>query len=191
MIHKEENGLQKEYFEWLYHQVCSDNNYSKLSHRKLLKFLDSVDFIPILPMDDNRRIDGIDFRYQFGYERGYSNHLIHELIDTRNCSVLEMMIALAFRVEEQITSNYIYGNRTGQWFWVMIMSLGLGQMDDSRFDEQYCFQVIDNFMRRNFEPNGRGSLFVLEHPLDDLRKVDIWTQFMWYLSETEGGNLDG
>ena len=120
MIHNEENGLQKEYFEWLYHLVCSDGLYSTMSHRKLLHFLDSVDFIPILPMDDNRRIDGIDFRYQFGYERGYSNHLIHEFVDTRNCSVLEMMIALAFRVEEQITSNYIYGNRTGQWFWIMV-----------------------------------------------------------------------
>ena len=188
MIHSEENGLRQEYFEWMYHLVCGDKKYNKLSYRKLLEYLDSVDFIPIMDMDDNRRIDGIDFRYQFGYVNGYSDKLIHDLVDTRNCSVLEMMVALAFRVEEQITSNYLYGDRTSQWFWIMITSLGLGQMYDSQFDLNYCNTVIDNFMRRQYEPNGQGGLFTIENPRQDLRDVDIWTQFMWYLSDMKGDN---
>ena len=188
MIQNNGSNLNNEYFEWMYHLVCSDKRYNKLSYRKLLKYLNSVDFIPLMDMDDSRRIDGIDFRYEFGYKNGYSNHLIHDLIDNRNCSVLEMMVALAFRVEEQIMSNYLFGNRTGQWFWIMVVSLGLGQMDDKRFDQRYCDEVIDRFMRRNYSANGAGSLFTLDHPRADMRDVDIWTQFMWYLSETEGGN---
>ena len=94
-----------------------------------------------------------------------------------------MMIALSFRVEEEIMDNYVYGNRTGQWFWSMIVNLGLNKMDDKEFDRNYCEQVIDIFMNRKYKPNGRGGLFILEHPFRDLRDVDIWTQFMWYLDE--------
>ena len=180
------NDIVNEYFEWMYHLVCNDIKYNKLSYRKLLYFLHSVTFVPKLEMDDNRRMDGIDFRYRFGYENGYSDEYIKRYLDTRECSVLEMMIALAFRVEEQIMDNTLYGNRTGQWFWVMIVNLGLGSMDDLNFDTNYCNQVIDNLLSRNYEANGNGGLFRVNRPIRDMRDVDIWCQFMWYLNENEG-----
>lgn len=184
MIQKtEKDNLENEYFEWMYHLVCSNDLYNKLRYRKLLYFLHSVTFYPLLDMDDNRRIDGIDFRYRFGYENGYSNEYIKENLDTRDCSVLEMMIALAFRVEEEITDNYLYGNRTGQWFWNMIVSLGLGQMDDKRFDLDYCKNVINTFLQRHYQPNGKGGLFTIDNPIKNLNEVDIWCQFMWKLNQ--------
>lgn len=183
----QEERLQKEYFEWMYHLVCGDRQYNNLSYRKLLYFLNSVTFVPMMDMDDNRRVDGIYFRYRFGFENGIDDATIQRYLDHNDCSVLEMMIALAFRVEEQIMDNYIYGNRTGQWFWTMIASLGLGQMDDSRFDADYCQRVIDTFLSRRYSANGKGGLFTLENPRRDLREVDIWCQFMWYLSENEKG----
>ena len=94
-----------------------------------------------------------------------------------------MMIALAFRVEEQITDNYIYGNRTGQWFWSMIISLGLNKMNDQNFDPAYCERVIDRFLERDYAANGKGGLFTISEPVRDMRDVDIWCQFMWYLNE--------
>ncbi len=182
-----EGKLQNDYFEWMYHLVCDDRQYNNLSYRKLLYFLNSVAFVPIMDMDDNRRVDGIYFRYRFGFENGIDDATIQRYLDTRECSVLEMMIALAFRVEEQIMDNSRYGNRTGQWFWVMVVSLGLGSMDDSRFDENYCKSVIDTFLSRRYFPNGKGGLFTLLNPKRDMREVNIWTQFMWYLSENEKG----
>lgn len=184
MIHSTEiDKINNEYFEWMYHLVCNNERKNKISYRKLLYFLHSVNFIPKLEMDDNRRIDGIDFRYRFGYENGYPDAYIDEFLNTRECSVLEMMIALSYKVEEEITSNYMYGNRTGQWFWSMIVSLGLNGMEDKSFDRNYCADVIDNFLMNNYEKNGKGGLFTLEHPRDDMRHVDIWCQFMWYLDE--------
>lgn len=177
------DDLMNEYFERMYHLVYNKKQYNKLSFRKLLYFLHSVDFYPMMEMDDNRRIDGIDFRYRFGYENGYSDEYIKRYLDVRECSVLEMMIALSFKVEEQITDNYLYGDRTGQWFWTMIVNLGLGKMDDSNFDENYCFEVIDQFLSRRYESNGKGGLFYIEKPRRDLRDVDIWCQFMWHLDE--------
>lgn len=178
----EYDQISNEYFEWIYHLVCS-KQYKKVSYRKLLCFLHSKTFYAIVPMDDNRRKDGISFRYRFGAENGYSNEHIEQYLDTRDCSVLEMIIALSFRVEEQLVSDFAYGDRTGQWFWNMIVSLGLGQMNDKKFDLEYCNHVIDIFLKREYSPNGKGGLFTLSNPPEDVRNVEIWCQFMWYLNE--------
>ena len=42
------------------------------------------------------------------------------------------------------------GNRMGQWFWNMIVSLGLGSMNDARFDSEYTDDVIFRFMDRKY-----------------------------------------
>lgn len=176
--------VNKEYFDWMYGLVCN-KYYSRLSYRKLLRFLHSIEFTYTIPRDKNRAMDGIDFRYRFGYENGYSTEAISEYLDTdsRPCSILEMMIALASRIENQFMDDLDFGNRTGQWFWNMIVNLGLGNMCDSRFDERYSLKVIERFLNREYAPNGEGSLFTLREPLDDMRETEIWYQAMWYLNE--------
>lgn len=189
MVHDE---LENRYFEWLYQIVCGDNIYSRLSYRKLLMFLHRIQFTYSIKRDENRAQDGICFRYRFGCEKGYSDEIISKYLDNRRCSVLEMMVALANRGEEEIMDDYDYGNRTGQWFWGMIVSLGLGTMNDDEFNENYAYSVIRKFLDREYEPNGRGGLFTIENCKYDMRTVEIWAQFMWYLDlileESEGRN---
>ena len=93
------------------------------------------------------------------------------------------MVALAFNGEEQIMNDSDYGDRTGQWFWNMIVSLGLGSMSDDNFDERYVYNTITRFLDRDYAPNGQGGLFTIENPAYDMRYVEIWSQFMWYLDE--------
>lgn len=176
--------LVNEYFEWMYHLVCNVDYCNKVSYKKLLGLLNSIDFVPIMEMDENRMEDGKDFRYQFGFDNGYSNEYIRENLDIYNCTMLEMMVALSYKVENQITADNIYGDRTSQWFWEMITNLGLNHMNDNNFDEVYCREVINNFLNREFKPDGEGSLFKFVQPLDDMRNVDIWCACMWYLNET-------
>lgn len=178
-----QHDLDKEYFDWMYSLVC--NKYSKLSYRKLLRFLHSIEFTYIICRDKNRAMDGINFRYHFGRENGYSNETIDEYLDTKSrpCSILEMMIALAVRIEDQFMDDYSFGNRTGQWFWNMIVNLGLGNMCDNRFDLEYSEDVISRFLKRQYSPNGEGGLFVLKSPPEDMRDIEIWYQAMWYLNE--------
>lgn len=178
-----QDELSSRYFEWMYHIVNGHRMYNNLSYRKLLKLLHEIPFQYILPMDENRAEDGISFRYEFGYNNGYSNGIIERYLDIKPCSVLEMMIALAFKVEEQITNDSDYGDRTGQWFWNMIVSLGLGYVSDNDFNERYVRNVIDRFLDRDYEPTGRGGLFTIENCNYDLRYMDIWSQFMWYLDD--------
>lgn len=177
------NELEQRYFEWICQLVCNERYSKALSYRKLLTALYETEFIYILTMDGNRADDGIELRYRFGYECGYDISKISENIDTRPCSILEMMTALAIRCEEHIMDDPAFGNRTGQWFWNMIVSLGLGSMSDSRFDELYLDNVITRFLNRDYERNGRGGLFTVNNNRDDLRNVEIWYQMCWYLDE--------
>lgn len=175
--------LGQEYFEWICQLVCNERYSKTLSYRKLLKKLHEYEFIYILSRDGNRADDGIDLRYRFGYERGYEILEITDHLDNKPCSILEMMTALAIRCEEHIMDDPEIGNRTGQWFWNMIVSLGLGSMSDNRFDERYLDNVITRFLNRDYERNGRGGLFIVENTQDDLRNVEIWYQMCWYLNE--------
>jgi hypothetical protein len=101
---------------------------------------------------------------------------------TGPCSVLEMMIALAINTEEDIMDDPRFGDRTGQWFWGMIVSLGLGGMNDYRYDERLVDDVIDTFLRREYEPDGRGGLFTVRHCDRDMRDVEIHIQRNYYLN---------
>lgn len=179
------NELDDAYFNWMYHLVCNDRYFRKLSYRRLLRFLYDTDFDYQLEMDGNRFEDGVDLRYRFGYERNINNAQIAAYLDDKPCSVLEMIVALAIRLEEHIMDNPEVGNRTGQWFWNMVTNLGLGHMDDSKFDEDKAEDVIQRFMDRKYERNGKGGLFTVNHCRFDLRDMEIWYQACWYLDSVE------
>ena len=79
-----------------------------------------------------------------------------------------------------------YGDRTRQWFWQMVNSLGLSSMSDGRFNEESAKYIIDRFLDREYRPNGKGGLFTIRNIKVDLRDVEIWTQLCWYLDYFEG-----
>ncbi len=175
--------LINKYFEWMYNLVCADEYYKNLSYRKLLYFLHDTDFTYTIAMDGNRESDGIGLRYRFGNAYGYEDAIVTSYLDDRPCSVLEMMIALSMRCEEQIMDDPTEGNRLGEWFWNMIVSLGLGSMSDDKFDKRRVKQIVNKFLNREYQPNGKGGLFTVEHTKQDMRTVEIWYQLCWYLDE--------
>lgn len=169
-----------EYFEWMYKMVC-DKRYSKdISFRKLLMFLHDTEFVYLIPKDANRAEDGVDLRYRFAIEvYGVSDTIMDYLLGP--CSVLEMILALAIRCEENIMDDPRVGDRMNQWFWGMINNLHLGSMVDTHFDRDLVDQRIDIFLNRDYEPNGDGGLFTIMGCPYDLRDVEIWIQLCWYL----------
>lgn len=174
--------LSNAYFEWMYQLVCNDKYARRETHRKLLCTLHNVDFVYIMPMDDNRAKDGVNLRLRFGYECGYDGQLIEAYL-TDECSMLEMLIALSLKCEEHIMYDPEVGDRIGQWFWGMIVSLGLGAMSDKNFDRDYTHMVIGRFLNREYAANGEGGLFTVDNPKRDMRDVEIWSQMCWYLND--------
>lgn len=175
--------MHDRYFEWMCNLVMGSHRYSKrLSYKKLMRRLNQREFRWVIPMDENRAARGINLRYRFGEDCGYSQREIASLLDDHECSVLEMMVALCLACEEKIMDDPAYGDRTGQWFWNMIVSLGLGSMSDSRYHEREVDDILNRFMDRQYAPNGQGGLFTIEGCPYDLRGVDIWYQLQWYLN---------
>ena len=174
------DDVNSDYFEWMYSTVCGRRYAKQISYRKLLSYLHDTEFIFTIPKDENRALDGIDLRYRFVCLIRKENLLKYL---GGSCSVFEMILALAFRIEEDTMDDPAYGDRTGQWFWTMIGNLGLGSMTDDRFDKEYVRSVIDRFINRDYDPDGRGGLFKLRHCDEDLRDVEIWQQMCWYLDE--------
>ena len=174
-----ENKITAEYFEWLCNMVCEGRFARNVSFRKLLAYLFETEFVYLMPKDSNRADDGMELRYQFAYEHAGVEDA--ELYLDGPCNMLEMMVALARRCEENIMDNPEYGNRLGQWFWQMVNSLGLSGMTDDAFDKPYVDEVIDTFLDRQYKANGRGGLFTIKGCKYDLRNVEIWYQLCWYL----------
>lgn len=134
-----------------------------------LKFaLAQKDFYSILPEDERRESDGRALREDYGEE-----------VDG-TCSVLEMLVALAIRMADEIVPEI--GN-AGYFFWLMVKNLGLDDMDDAEFNPEETHYILDRFLERGYEPNGYGGLFPLEHPKKDQRNVEIWYQMQAYVIE--------
>lgn len=172
------NDILDEYFEWLFGLVSDNRPTKHISFRKLLVRLHDTIFTYSIPKDQNRAEDGMSLRYRFACAHPYIEDA--ELYLDGPCSMLEMMIALAIRCEE-IMDNPDVGDRTGQWFWSMVVSLGLGAMTDKQFDRNLVDDILADFLRHNYEPNGRGGLFTIRRCNRDLRDVEIWVQLCWYL----------
>ena len=182
-----DNGIKDLYFEWITSLVLPDRDI-KNSYFKLLEELNNIQFTYTNPLDQNRYVDGLDLINHFSYRANIPINVIRENLDpNRSCSVLEMMIALSFKIEEEIMCDPHYGDRTAIWFMLMLDNLGLSYFTD----QQWCYGVsdaqvkaiVERFLNRDISPNGEGGLFILKRPRYDMRDVDIWTQANWYLSE--------
>ena len=174
--------IKNAYFEWLYEWVAGDRYHRDISYRKLLMHLHNTEFISIIRNDQNRAEDGENLRYRFA-----KNKIVDEPADyileclAGPCSVLEMMVALANRCEEDYMDDPQYGNRTSQWFWGMITNLNLGSMIDTWYDKARVEEILYKFLHRKYDPDGRGGLFRVRNSSIDMRKVEIWYQMCYFL----------
>lgn len=173
-----QDQIINDYFEWLWNFTkCRGHS----QNRKIITLLHNIEFRYSIPMDANREEDGIDLRYRFITEVGIPKNYqeVYAYLDGP-CSVLEMMIALAIRCEESIMDDPDIGDRTSEWFWLMMKNLGLDYMSDRKFDRDIAEEKISIFLDRKYKRNGEGGLFVV-NGRRDLRKVEIWYQMCWYL----------
>lgn len=175
------NIVSEDYFNYLYNIVCDVT--ASIKYVELLHFLYDTKFEYDNAMDENRANNGIDLRYRFAMDCQYSKSEIDAYIGYMPCNMLEMMIGLALSIEEHIMDDPTCGNRTGQWFWNMITSLGLSGMCDGQFNEWRATEVMNRFVDRNYKRNGEGGLFTISDNSIDMRELEIWHQAMCYLND--------
>lgn len=174
--------MLKSYFNWMYRLVFREEDDKSMSYQKLLHHLDRTEFVYTIPFDGSRAEDGINLRYRFGQEYDIPQAQIARYLDVRPCSVLEMMIALAFRCEDIMEDDGI-GDRSPVWFHDMLASLHLLDMDDYGYDPVYVDGVLNRFLNREYRRNGDGGLFTVEGYRGDMRSIEIWYQMCAYTND--------
>lgn len=166
-----------EYFNYLTGQI----SMGVIRHQNLLAYLFDTPFTWSykIPTDANRAKDGMLLRDRYANETGdfllYSDR-------SEPCSVLEMLVALSIRIEEDIMAEP-GDERPEKWFWEMIENLGLYSAKDKDYREDLVQGIVDTWLKRKYRDDGRGGLFPLKHPTKDQRLTSIWDQMNFYLNE--------
>lgn len=173
--------IKDDYFKWMCNVI--DSLKSDTGWNKLLTKLNTVKFYPMIPLDDNRIVDGCELRYKFSSDVGIPSTVIDEAFNEDSCSILEMMVGLSIRIEDSIMSDSDFGDRTAMWFWIMIKSLKLFDMTDSEYNDEKVNDVLNKFLNRQYDSNGSGGLFTVHNTDRDLRQCDIWHQMCLYLDK--------
>ena len=179
MTTRETNKIRMRYLNWLEHFVYD----KRFAHYTLLfKHLNLREFVPPLPMDDARAADGVSLRDRFAQKKGLSYDEVDYALGGP-CSVLEMIIGLALRMEDTLMTDPTKGNRTGEWFWSMLTNLKLQGQTDERYDPEYVNERLDIFLNRTYRANGDGGLFTCYKSNCDMRETNIWYQMNYWLIE--------
>ena len=168
------------YFRWLVDFLGDD--YLKIHYTKLLEKLYLREFTWVMEYDENRANDGLRLRRIFADEIGAKTRNPLKIGRLRACSVLEMMIALARKGEDDILWDPKEGDHTSIIFWEMLENLGLDIYDDFNWFEDEVDHILDVFLERKYLRDGTGNAFKLRHA--DPRKIDLWLQLNRYLIET-------
>ena len=181
-------GLTEIYFDWM-SEIAFPNIRDRSRYGYLLDALNASMFYFSIPMDENRMRDGIDLRYRFAYDKGYSNEEVAVALNhNRSCSMLEMMVALSLKGDERILYDFETGGRADYIFRTMLESMQLIDMTNDRFDSGYIDYRINRLLNHDYEFNGNGGFFTVENPRKDMRLVDIWYQMNWYLQKLYNRN---
>ena len=175
-----DNDITSKYLSWVFDLV--GGNEAVYKHSKLLYALYETPFKVVVPMDDNRASDGINLRYRFAVDADVPYGAVTSVLDCKDCSVLEMMAALALRIEEDYMSNG-ENSRVPMWFWSMIDAMGLDDQTNYNYDSVFVGNTIKIFNNRQYKANGRGGIFMTSRKNVDMRDLEIWQQAMLWMDD--------
>lgn len=177
--------LVETYFDWL-RQDCFSDITERREYEGVLRTLHDIPFYWTIWSDENRAGDALAFRQSdfLGFQNDLDRldqHWLHDWA-LQAPSVLEVLLGCArrwcFYFEEPVAFyfQHMFKNMKFDRFPGRVLSSG-GQAK--------VRQLCDDWLARQFQPNGIGSPFPVYHALDvvDMRTVDIWSQMNAYSAE--------
>ena len=173
--------MEYEYLKWLIESI-DPRHIVGAYYQPVLDELYLTDFRwgEKFPDDENRARDGLALRDLFAEDRGI---VVSDIgIDWRGCSCLEMMIAIARRIEYEIIAVPGCEN-IPKWFWRFTENMGLGVSERRISDIRYVDDMIRNWLDRRYKKDGEGGIFVVKDSYFDMRKMTIWKQMNAVLNE--------
>lgn len=180
------NDICQDYFEWLCDMAGLSGHHGK-TYWLLARDLHNTDFVGVIPHDENRGEDGLSLREDYFYDCQFPSEEFDDILDRENASMLETLVALAKRMDFELSDPNDDRDRTSEFIFVMLENLGLDEYDDDNYVDlgggRNVRQTLDILIDREYEEDGRGGLFPLTCPEEDQREVEIWYQMMAFLEE--------
>lgn len=183
--------LREEYFKHLYDIVRPmPRTYHKLCHE-----LHSKKFRWSVRNDENRCEDGLHLRELYIEEQQLDeDHLEVRGFLKGDCTLFEVMVALAQRMNYQLSDLIEPGDRTNKYFFEMLRNLKLDKFNDAYLGpgsgrinpiaEAEIDDILESLLSRTYGYDGDGSLFPLKfRGPKDMTTVEIWYQMMYYINE--------
>lgn len=173
--------IREEYLRWLEPQLRDEHGNPSKSYWDLLTIMfdTSFDWDPlIIPMDENRVMDGLDLRVEFGHQ--HRPHLSTERLTRLGpCSFLEVLIGLSRRM------SFIAGGSAPGWAWQLMNNLELHRMTDplSRHKQARAQEIMHTVIKRAYAPDGTGGFFPLAWADGDQTQIELWYQLHSYVEE--------
>lgn len=178
--------IEEHYIQWLCDLINVDPDNP---HMHLLRRLYWRTFEPIfIKRDENRAADGENLRIRFADEVGLDPYDRDNNLYNHPCSVLEMLIAMSIRCENQIMHNPDLGDRTFKWFWMMLDNMDISKYDSLEYTDDEIDAAVDQacdiLIYRDFKHDGSdGGIFVLPGTKENLRDVEFWYHMCWAMSD--------
>lgn len=168
--------FRDEYFDWMLSQI--GGTAKCWEYTKLLRYLDRTAFYWVIPMDGNRAGDAYTMRQDYADSGLYSGEFVDNARSAGPASVLEVLLALARKVDSDILWDENQGDQTSKWFWIMVKNLGVKVRNrDFDINSDKIQRAIEGWM----EHDGKHYAFILKRIApENQRKMDLWMQANQY-----------
>jgi hypothetical protein len=175
--------LDELYFQWLYGQVADPTiQEENLTYWNVLRILYKTEFVWVdeVVNDENRIGDGKALRTEFVRSQGWNIDDVDSNWIEDGCSMLELMVGLARRLE------FLADGTPHYWFWVLMTNIGLaGYNDKRRIRKDHIDDILNRIIFRNYQASGLGGFFPLQNPGEDQRDIELWAQMNEYVQELQ------
>ena len=180
----ERDAWRMESFAASYREWIADE-MGRSGYSILFDILYGIEFQWTLERDADRAEAGKDLRLRFENISGMTCR--DEWLDWP-CSFLEMLVGLAYSMEDHVLYDGTKGDRSAEWFWMILGNLGLDVCTDTWMrltpgSSSFVERTVKCVIERAYSPDGYGGMFPLRYPESDQRTVEIWYQAHAYILE--------
>lgn len=180
------NTNYKEYYDWLMSLIHPAPNITYRLHQYSLLLYElwkrEFCWFDVHEGEESRAMDGKTLRDQFIMDFDATP----DSVPQGPCTVLEMLIAFALRIDQQI-HNWQVGNRPWVVMEMFIDNLGLSDLCDSQLnpmrDAGYINARLETWMAHKLGRKGEGGLFRFKRPILTINDMDNWAQMNRWIIE--------
>ena len=188
-----DRDVSNDYFIFLFNITELEDKYMKLC--EILHGINVTFDEDDVPMDENRIWDGKAMRSIFCEAMFPSSAVKRRLLvkeldncfDRDYCSVLEVFIGLAWRIERDVIGDPDEGDRTSFWVRCILHNLELLDYTDKALktmdDKKEVVDIVLKCINRDYDRFGNGSAFPVRYPRRNMKYMEMWNQMVQWLDE--------